>query len=430
MNERPTNAARPLLAGAAALLVLASAARAADLTLQDAIERALAQAPELRAAAAARSEAEAGVRAAGSPRHPELWVRTGPGYASGLPAPVLGELPAAFGVQLRASLFDTDTRAGEARARAEAATARGGVAGARVAVARATAEAFGRCLRDAAGLTAATGRAEARARAREQAEARLREGRATGLEVDQAGLDEARAREDVADWRSLEELDRLTLAGLLGTKPEELPPLSAKSVAALGEPAPGDDLDRARAFDPELLALADSALHLDRAASLRKGWFQPVIQAEAQYSRLYKTADWDAYYSTFQPDNWSVGASIAVPLYAGGRLHAEAARARAAADEASAKREVRERELVVAVARARTELERARARADLAERAEAVARRAVQEAEALAAEGRLEPAERTRRRIELLEAEEETARTRYQLLQTKIALLALRGDLG
>jgi hypothetical protein len=82
------------------------------------------------------------------------------------------------------------------------------------------------------------------------------------------------------------------------------------------------------------------------------------------------------------------------------------------------------------VARARTELERARARADFAERAEAVARRAVHEAEALAAEGRLQPAERTRRRIELLEAEEETARTRYQLLQTKIALLALRGDLG
>jgi outer membrane protein len=430
MNERPTLTARPLLAGAAALLVLAPVARAADLELKDAIERALARAPELRAAAAARSEAEAGVRAAGSARHPELWVRTGPGYASGLPAPVLGELPAAFGVQLRAGLFDADTRAGEARARAEAASAGGVVAGARVAVARETAEAFGRCLRDAAGHTAAAGRAEERARARERAEARLQEGRATALEVERAGLDEARARQDVADWRSQQEVDRLTLAGLLGMEPEDLPPLSAESVAVLGEPAPGEDLDRARAFDPELQALAGSALHLDRAASVRKGWFQPVVQAEAQYSRLYKTADWDTYYSTFQPNNWSVGASIAVPLYTGGRLHAEAARARAAADEASAKREVRERELVLAVARARAELERARARADLAERAEAVARRAVGEADALAAEGRVEPEERSRRRIELLAAEEETARARYQLLQTKIALLALRGDLG
>jgi outer membrane protein TolC len=430
MNERPTRAASPLLAGAAALLMLAPAARAADMSLQEAIERALARAPELRAAAAARTEAEAGVRAAGSARHPELWVRTGPGYASGLPAPVLGELPAAFGVQLRASLFDTDARAGEARARAEAASARGGVAGARVAVARATAEAFGRCVRDAAGLAAASGRVEERARAREQTEARLREGRATELEVERAGLDEARAREDVADWRSRQELDRLTLADLVGAKPEDLPRPDAESVAALGEPTPEDDLERARAFDPELLALAGSAHHLDRAASVRKGWFQPVIQAEAQYSRLYKTADWDAYYSTFQPVNWSVGASIAVPVYSGGRLHAEAARARAAADEASAKREVRERELILAVARARAELERARARAGLAERAEAVARRAVQDAEALAAEGRLEPAERTRRRIELLEAEEETARARYLLLQTKIGLLALRGDLG
>jgi outer membrane protein TolC len=429
MNERRTRAPLALLAGAGALLMLAPPARAEDLSLQDAIDRALVRAPELRAASAARTEAEAAARAAGSARNPELWVRTGPGYASGLPAPVLGELPAAFGVQLRANLFDADTRAGEARARADAASARGGVTGARVAVARATAEAFGRCVRDEAGLAAASGRLEEGARAREQVEARRREGRATELEVERTALDEARARENVADWRSRQELDRLTLAGLVGMRAEDLPPLSAESVNALGEPPAADDLERAQAFDPELAALADSVLQLDRAASVRKGWFQPVIQAEAQYSRLYKTADWDAYYSTFQPDNWSVGASIAVPLYSGGRLSAEAARARAAADEASAKRQVRERELVLAVARARAELERARARAGLAERAEAVARRAVGDGEALAAEGRLEPTERTRRRLELLDAEEETAQARYQLLQTKITLLALRGEL-
>jgi outer membrane protein TolC len=430
MNERRRETRRPLLAGAAALLLLAPAARAEDLGLRHAIELALARAPELRAAAAAKAEADAGVRAARSSRHPELWVRTGPGYASGVPAPVLGELPAAVGVQLRENLFDTETRAGEARARAEAASAHGDLTQSRVDVARAAAEAFARGLRDEAGLAATTHKAEELARASERAEARLREGRATDLEVEQAGLNEAKAREDAADWQSRVELDRLTLASLVGIKSEELPRLSAESVADLGEPPPADDLERARASDPELSSLADSVLQLDRAAALRKTWFQPVIQAEAQYSRLYKTADWDAYYPHFQADNWSIGASIALPLYSGGRLGAEAARARAAADQASAKRDVRERELTLAVARARAELERARARAALADRAESVARRALDDAQALAAEGRLEPAERTRRQIDLLDAELESAQARYQLLITKIALIALRGELS
>jgi outer membrane protein len=415
---------------AVALLLLAATARAEDLGLRRAIELALAHAPELRAAAAAEAEADAGLRAARAAKHPELWVRTGPGYASGVPAPLLGELPAAFGVRLRQNVFDSETRSAEAQARAEAATSHGGLAEARVALARRTAEAFARCLRDAAGLGAATGRAQALAQAREQAEARLREGRSTELDVERAGLDEAKAREEAEEWRSREALDRLALASLVGTTAEELPELSAGSADDLAEPAPADDLERARAFDPELQVLAESARALERAAAIRKGWLQPVIQAEAQYSRLYKTADWDAYYPSFQPDNWSVGASIAVPLYTGGRLGAEAARARAKSDLAAARRELCECELTLAVAQARAELERARARAGLAVRAESVARRALREGEALAREGRIEPADETRLEVALRDAQQQSAQARYELVSAKVVLLALRGELG
>ncbi len=430
MSERSGKAVPRLAASAILLLALVPAASADELRLRHAIELALAHAPELREAAAARTEAEAGVRSASAARRPALWARTGPGYASGVPTPVLGALPSVVGVQLRQSVFDAETRVAEAQARADAAPLQGSLVQARVAVARSTAEAFGLCLQDEAALASARRRADELAAAHERVLARQREGRATPLQAEQAGLDEAKAREDAADWESRLGLDRLRLAGLVGTTSEELPPLSPESVAELGEPAPGGDLERARAFDPQLAALADSARQLERAAALRRSWFQPVIQAEAQYSRLYKTADWDVYYPRFQADSWSIGASIALPLSTGGRLRAEVARARAAADRVAAKRELRERELALAVAQVRAERERARARAALAERALDVAGRALQDGEALAAEGRLDPEERTRRRIALLEAEQESAQARQRLLQAKIALLALRGELG
>jgi outer membrane protein TolC len=426
MSERGHGLA--LLAGAAVSLSMAAPVRADDLSLRAAIDLALGHAPELRLAAADEAEAQAGVRAARSASRPGLWVRTGPGYASGVPAPVLGELPTIAAVQLRQSLFDPEARASEAVARAQAAPAHGRVAAARVGVARATAESFGRLLLDAAGLAAATRRADWLGRAREQVEARLGEGRASELELERASLDEARARADAGDWRERETLERLTLASLVGSRPEDLPRPSAESVAGLAEPAAAQDLERATTFDPELSALAGTARQLDRAAGLRRGWFQPVIEVEAQYARLYKTSDWDAYYPRFQPDSWSVGASVALPLY-GGRTRAEAARARAAADAATAKRELRERELALEVARARSELERARARASLAERALSVAQRGLRDAEALSAEGRLEPADMTRRQLDVCDAERDAAQARYELLAKKVALLALRGEL-
>ncbi len=161
---------RPAQALAAGLVVawlgVTSSGRSEELSLRQAIELALARAPEGRAAGAARLQAEAGVRAARSAHYPELWVRTGPGYASGVPAPVLGELPAAVGVQLRASLFEAGTWASEARARAEAASASGEEAEARVAVMRAAAHAFARCLRDESVLPVANARVGELSRAR------------------------------------------------------------------------------------------------------------------------------------------------------------------------------------------------------------------------------------------------------------------------
>ena len=72
------------------------------LTLRRAVELALARSPEL---------AAAGFR-------PEAFASTTPGYSTGLPVAVAGQVPAIFGVSVRTSLYDPARREGALAARA------------------------------------------------------------------------------------------------------------------------------------------------------------------------------------------------------------------------------------------------------------------------------------------------------------------------
>jgi hypothetical protein len=108
--------------------------------------------------------------------------------------------------------------------------------------------------------------------------------------------------------------------------------------AALPEPGFADNLAMARAADPKLRSLNQEIQVLDRSAKLQKKNWAPVIEAQAQYFRLSRANHYDEFYSKFQADNWSVGFTLALPLWSGGR-HADAeARARASALRAQPER--------------------------------------------------------------------------------------------
>jgi outer membrane protein TolC len=154
-----------------------------------------------------------------------------------------------------------------------------------------------------------------------------------------------------------------------------------------------------------------------------------VVEATAQYARLYKTADWDLYYTTFEPNTWAVAASLSFPLWTGGRMAKEEARARASLDRVSAARRARERDLELALRRADEAVDRTGAHRDLAGQREAMAGEALRVARALEAEGRVDVTEVAEREAALAEAGAESARADHEWRVARLDRLTLLGDL-
>jgi outer membrane protein len=428
MNERSTAWGAALVLGFATVALGGEPPRDEPaLTLREAMERAVVHSPEVDAASAGEAEAEAN-RIASSTTRPELRASTSPGYATGVPAPVLGGLPAIARVDLRATLFDPTRLAVEEQARAEQARAGGTLAVTRMEAARAAAELFSRCLLDASLVEAAGAKAAALERARARTEALEGLGRATRLDVGRARLAEAEARQAEAETRTAQTLDEATLRARLGWPPGTPLRLDAGSVAELAADPPGaDPLAMAHAADPELQALAKVASRLERAVQWKGRSYLPTVQAGAEYARLYKTADWDLYYPAFQPDSWSIAAQISVPLWTGGRAAAETAELRARLAQVEAQRRGRERDLDEAMARGGAAVARAAAGLELARQREELAEESLRVTRALAAEGRVDTADVAAAEAQLAEARRATAGAEHEWRLARLARLVLLG---
>ncbi len=399
------------------------------LTLKRAAELALARAPEAAAARADAAEADASARAAAAGLAPQAFATTTPGYSSGLPVAVAGRVPSVFGIELHQTLYDPSTRAETLVARARADGLEGASALSRSAAARALVLSYGRTWEDRRRIASARRQLESLEAIERRAGALLREGRATDLDAGRAGLEVARAKQALADREAESEFDRRELAWLIGRPRDESVDVAEDPLAALPDRAPGDTLAAARAADPQLAALDRQTGALERAASLQKRAWLPVVQAEGQYMRLASYNNFDQYFVKFKTNDWAVGVSVAVPLWTGGRLGHGRTAAQARLDRVDADRRARERDLDLAVRRAEADLEHARGEFQLATRALAVARDALRSSEALANEGRSEPDAVDRAQIAVAKTEDDLGQASQGLLAARARLLELTGEL-
>jgi outer membrane protein len=403
------------------------------LTLRRAIELALAHAPEVAVADAARAASEAELRLARDSFRPAAEISTNPGVARGLPVAVVGRVPALAGVAGHQTLYDPaersrllETEAGVVAREAQGERRRRDAA-------RAAAVAYVRFWADRELARAAAEREKALERSFERARNLEREGRVTGLAVEQVHLRAERARLQRLGNEAEGDLDRLELARLTGAPAAELtlaadPADPADPTAELPDPAPGiADLPAARAADPDLAA-GTVALDLLEQATLRRRGIRPTVEAEAQYYRL-DAGSFGRFYRRFRSDDWSVALSIALPLWTGGRAADALARAQANLTEKTAERRAQESELALAVRRAESARDRAQAAAVLARQGEALAAEDLRVTRALLAEGRVGEDEVDAKQAALADAEEADVEARRDLLSVRIELLALRGEL-
>jgi outer membrane protein len=412
------------------LCILISARWVSALTLHEAVERTLARSPGLGAAESARDEAAASVRLARDAFHPEAWASTTPGYSSGLPVAIAGRVPAIAGLDVRQTLYDGSARSEIFQSEAQAAARGGDAEKSRRETARAAVLLYARCWSDERRIAAARRRQGASESILDHAGALFREGRRTELELERARLEAARARQKALDAESDRDLDFRELRIAIGADPGSSLEIADDPLVAIGTEPAGVDPTRLRDSDPTLRALELELDSLRRSAAIAGAAISPVVEAEGQYSRLSRANHYDRYYRSFKADDWSIGVSIAVPLWSGGRAADARARLESRIAVAEADRRGRQASLDLAAARAESALDRANAASSLAQRAEGVSSEALRLSESLYREGRTEPDEVERRKIELSDSEEETLRARLEWLTARCDLLSLSGEIA
>jgi outer membrane protein TolC len=430
----------PLLAIAAAVAAAAGqappplqpsppSAAPAPLTLGRAAELALANAPEVAAAAAAWQGDQAGARLAADAFRPAAEVSSTPGVGRGLPVAVAGRVPAVVSVDLRQSLYNTEQRALGLQARARSATTRAAWERARVQVVREIADLYARCWTGQQLLAGAERRLAAYQAMSARAAALHAEARATDLDLAQARLREARARLRRLEIAAARDADLWELRRRLGLAADAPLALPEDPLQGTPEPARGR-IEGAPAADPDLAAAARSIELLERAIRLRHGILSQVtLDADAQYSRLSRANGIDQFYVKFREDDWSVAVAVTVPLWSGGRLRDAGDQAAAELDRQKQQQRARAEQLEIDVHRAAATLDQAQGAADLTRQSAAVAEEDLRIAEALAAEGRAEPDALDSRQAALADAREEEIKATASLLTARVQLLAVRGEL-
>ncbi|MEP6802607.1 MAG: TolC family protein [Acidobacteriota bacterium] len=426
------NDSRSLAAGVLLLFWsagLAGQASADTLTLRRAIELALARAPEIGIARAEADEAAAAAGAAEAGLRPEASARTTPGYATGLPVLVAGQVPALFGVAVRTSLYDPSRTAAVWTARADAAGRQPGIARARAATVRAVAASYERNAADAALLEAARRTVEGREAIERRAAALVREGRATPLDLQRASLDVARAKQRVLDRSLSKDFDALELRRLIGWPAGEALRVGEEALLELPDPPASGNFETALRGDAEIRALDGEIESLERAARLQRRLFQPSIAAEAQYLRLASYNRFEQYFVRFKADDLTAAVTLSVPLWTGGRNKEAASERRARLERAESARRLRERDVELAVAVAEADLIRARGELGVSQSAEAAAAEGARIARALATEGRGGADDVELTEIAHAATAEQRAAASQGLLAARLRLLDLRGDL-
>ena len=430
MNDRaPLRLSLAIAALAGFLAAGPGTAAPTGLTLRQAVGEALGRSPDVLAAQSALDEGVAGGREIGSVLKPNVFATTTPGYSTGLPVGVAGEIPSLVGVRLRMVLLDLNLKADRLGSEGRAAGLEAAVAEARTGLVRRTASAYARLSSAERRLAAAGRRLQAQQALEMRTIALFREGRKTELDAERAGLETARARRSLLAAESERGLAAEELRRLVGLPAGAPVVLAEDPLAAVAEPEATDAVAAALAADPSLAGLSREAALYIRAADYEERWFKPLIQIDARYSYVPPGFNYAKYFLNFSSNVAAAGVSVVVPVLTGGREAARAFRARSQAVRLEAERRAREEALALEAGRADAALGPAALDVSLARRARALGEEAVRVARVLDVEGRGEPDGVPKAELELAGAEDELARTEETLVLARIRLLAVRGDL-
>jgi len=312
-----------------AFTTLALSAEVRTLTLQQAIDLAVRQNPDVIIARLDEQKAQENVRSAGDAFSPKIIVGSGLAYTVGFPMSVEGSAPSVFQARAIQSLYNKPRSYEVAAAKENARGASIDTAARREEIAHRTALLYLNARRAARGVEASRQLIATSENLAGTVEARVSEGRELPIEARRAALRLAQAKQKLGDFEAIRDQTEAALAVVLGFGPDdrvrtttdepitsvELPADEAASVSAA----------LSNSKEVQRLESAMQAKGLDaraaRAARL------PQIDLIAQYGLFAKYNNYEEYFQKFERNNAQLGASISIPIFPGRGVQARAAQA-------------------------------------------------------------------------------------------------------
>jgi outer membrane protein len=413
---------------ALALLLVPAAVRAGEppgaepLTLERAVETALAHQPQLAAARARTRAARARIGEAAAGLLPQVSATAGVARASG-PAPLGAATSLSAGLQASQLLFDfgqTWNRTGAAQASADAATQdeRASLQSAVLAVRAAWFQAgAARDLVAVARETLANREAHL-----EQVKAFVEVGTRPEIDLAQARADRASAVVQLIGAENDLATARAQLDQAMGLEAASDAPLSDEPYPAVpGEEGPVEQLlAEAQRARPEVASLARQRAAQEATLRSVQGAYGPTLAASGKANESGPALD-DLSRS------WSAGLTLTWPLYEGGRTRAQAEEARATLDGFDAQEAALRQQIRLELTQARLAVRAARASLDATAELVASARERLRLAEGRYQSGLGSGIELSDAQVALTTAEAQEVKARFTLASARAQLSTALG---
>lgn len=310
----------------ALLLALTSLADAEthNLTLKQAVARALTQNPEVIMARLDQTKASLAVRVAHNPFTPHLGVGTGLAYTNGFPLSIEGSAPAVFEAKANEYLFNKPQSYAVAQAK-ESARGAGFAAGEKNDdIAYRVASLYIDADRATRLADSASKQVESLEKVLDTANTRVAEGRDLPITAQEAKVNLLRGRQRLVTLESDRDFAAHNLAATLGWNANDVVTPVAEDRAAPAIPATEDAaVQTALSSSKELKRLESNYTAKGLEVKADKSRRLPKIDLVAQYALLTKYNNYQNYFATFTRNNGELGASIEIPVYNGAGAKAE-----------------------------------------------------------------------------------------------------------
>ncbi len=400
------------------------------LTVQEAVQLALAHSPDVMLAEAQAARAGEALRESRSLKWPQVATGTGLAYNNGYPLSIEGAAPSIFQIGASQSIFSKKNSNIIREAEESGKASRLGTESARNDLALKTAGVYYEYYRAGKITTLASARLEQALKQQEQIETMLDAGRARPVDVTLARASTTSVRQQLLVAQEQSKLAETELRELTGLS-------QAVSIRAV-EPhidsplfeAQGEMLyKQALESTPEILQAEANVRAKEFHVEAEKGESLPQMEIVSEYALFSRANNYADFFNRFTRNNYLLGLSVQVPIFNGFRTSARVAQSRQEVSEMRYRLQSLKSGLKLSIERALSALRIARGASGLARSEVEASREMVQVSETLLESGRISMKELDDSRSQLQQKELSLLDAEQILFQRKLELLRAAGSI-